>query len=122
MHNETEIILNEETEVNEMNEIKESTVSDKSTTVNWKQKLSSRKLWAAVLAAVFALLTALFGEELPAEMVEILKTGIYGLIAYIFGEGVVDVARILGQSKVDAAGAVPININFSETGTESDAE
>lgn len=122
MHNETEIILNEETEVNEMNEIKESTVSDKSTTVNWKHKLSSRKLWAAILAAVFALLTALFGEELPAEMVEILKTGIYGLIAYIFGEGVVDVARILGQSKVDAAGAVPININFSETGTESDAE
>lgn len=123
MNTENEINLNE-TEVTEVNKIKEAegTVVGTPTTVNWKQKLSSRKLWAAVLAAVFALLTALFGEELPAEMVEVLKTGIYGLIAYIFGEGVVDVARILGQSKVDAAGAVPININFSETGTESDAE
>lgn len=117
MNTEPEINLNE-TEENEVNKIKEA----EGTVINWKQKLSSRKLWAAILAAVFALLTALFGEELPAEMVEILKTGIYGLIAYIFGEGVVDVARIIGQSKVDAAGAVPININFSETGTESDAE
>lgn len=82
--------------------------------INWKQKLSSRKLWAAVLAAVFAAAVALFGEELDAETVDVLQTGIYGLIAYIFGEGVVDVARIIGQSKVDAVSAVPININFSE--------
>ena len=99
MSNETEIILNEETEVNEMNEIKDTTVVDNSTTVNWKQKLSSRKLWAALLAAVFALLTALFGEELPAEMVTVLRTGIYGLIAYIFGEGAVDVARVIAGNK-----------------------
>ncbi len=67
-----------------------------STKVNWKQKLSSRKLWAAVLCAVFAVVTAIFGDELDAEAVEMLKTGICGLIAYIFGEGVVDVARIVG--------------------------
>lgn len=64
--------------------------------INWKQKLSSRKLWAAVLAAVFAVISALLGDELPAEMAEILQTGIYGLIAYIFGEGAVDVARVIG--------------------------
>ena len=69
--------------------------------INWRQKLSSRKLWAAVICAVFAIVTAIFGEELSAETVEVLKTGIYGLIAYIFGEGVVDVARIIG----DAVGA-----------------
>ena len=31
-------------------------------TIDWKRKLCSRKLWAAVMAAVFALMTALFGE------------------------------------------------------------
>lgn len=82
--------------------------------INWRQKLSSRKLWAAVLAAVFSIVAAFFGEELPAEMINVLKTGIYGLIAYIFGEGVVDVARIFGQAKVDAAGSVPINISFTD--------
>lgn len=70
--------------------------------INWKQKLSSRKLWAAVMAAVFAVVTALLGDDLPTEMVTVLRTGIYGLIAYIFGEGAVDVARIFGQVKGDA--------------------
>ncbi len=68
------------------------------TKVNWRQKLSSRKLWAAVLCAVFAVVTAIFGEELSPEVAEVLKTGIYGLIAYIFGEGVVDAARLVGQA------------------------
>ncbi len=67
--------------------------------INWKQKLSSRKLWAAVLAAVFAVVVALFGDGFDAETVDVLQTGIYGLIAYIFGEGVVDAARMLGQNK-----------------------
>lgn len=86
--------------------------------IDWKQKLSSRKLWAAVLCAVFAVVTAIFGEDLSPEIVEVLKTGIYGLISYIFGEGVVDVVRILGNAKVDAASAVPININFGEKESE----
>ena len=71
------------------------------TKIDWKRKLSSRKLWAAMICAVFAIVTAIFGEELSPEVAEVLKTGIYGLIAYIFGEGVVDVARIIG----DAVGA-----------------
>lgn len=105
----------------------EAAVSDQSSEeedgmkINWKQKLSSRKLWAAILCAVFAVVTAIFGDELDAEAVEMLKTGIYGLIAYIFGEGVVDVARIVGQSKVDAVSAVPINICFGEE-TEGEGE
>ena len=67
--------------------------------INWKQKLSSRKLWAAVMAAVFAVVTALLGDDLPAEMVTVLRTGIYGLIAYIFGEGAVDVARVIAENR-----------------------
>ena len=68
------------------------------TKVNWKQKLSSRKLWAAVLCAVFALVTAFFGDDISPEAVGVLEKGIYGLIAYIFGEGAVDVAKIVGDA------------------------
>ena len=69
--------------------------------IDWKQKLSSRKLWAAVLSAVLAVAVALFGDSLDAETVDVLKTGICGLIAYIFGEGVVDAARVFGKSRTE---------------------
>ena len=65
----------------------------------WKQKLSSRKLWAAVAAAVLAVITAIFGDNLNAETVNMIKTGIYSLVAYVFGEGAVDVARIIAGKK-----------------------
>lgn len=71
--------------------------------IDWKQKLSSRKLWAAVLSVVLMCVSAVFGEEMTAEVAEVLKTAVYGLIAYIFGEGIVDAAREVGAGKVDAA-------------------
>jgi hypothetical protein len=67
----------------------------------WKQKLSSRKLWAAVAAAVLAVITAIFGDNLNAETVNMIKTGIYSLVAYVFGEGAVDVARIIAGKKTE---------------------
>lgn len=71
--------------------------------IDWKQKLSSRKLWAAVLAAVLMCVSAVFGDGMSAETAEVLKTAAYGLIAYVFGESAVDVARLLGSGKVEAA-------------------
>ena len=67
--------------------------------INWKQKLSSRKLWAAFAAAVLAVIAAVFGDNLNAETVNMIKTGIYSLVAYVFGEGAVDVARIIAGKK-----------------------
>ena len=64
-------------------------------TVNLKEKLSSRKFWAAVLAAAGALICAIIGDSLTAETVASLRCGVSALIAYIFGEGAVDLARIL---------------------------
>lgn len=75
----------------------------KSGVIDWKQKLSSRKLWAAVLSVVLMCVSAVFGEEMTDEVAEVLKTAVYGLIAYIFGEGIVDAAREVGAGKVDAA-------------------
>jgi len=71
--------------------------------IDWKQKLSSRKLWAAVLAAVMLCVSAIFGDGMSAETLETLRTAACVMMAYIFGEGAVDVARELGSSKVKAA-------------------
>lgn len=58
-----------------------------------KQKLSSRKLWAAIASAILCIVAACFGEELTPEVVEVLKYAVAACVTYIFGEGIVDVAR-----------------------------
>ena len=56
--------------------------------MDWKRKLASRKLWAAVAGFAAALLTA---ENLNAAV------GILG--TYIIGEGIADACRCLGGRK-----------------------
>jgi hypothetical protein len=63
-----------------------------------REKLGSRKLWAAILAGVAALVAALCGEELTPEIVSALKCAVTAAIAYIFGEGAVDVARLIADA------------------------
>ncbi len=58
-----------------------------------KQKLSSRKLWAAVASALLCVIAAFYGEKLTPEVVEVLKYAVAAGVTYIFGEGIVDVAR-----------------------------
>ena len=58
-----------------------------------KQKLSSRKLWAAVASALLCVIAAFCGEDLTPEVVEVLKYAVAAGVTYIFGEGIVDVAR-----------------------------
>lgn len=61
--------------------------------VNWKQKLSSRKLWAAVTAVVLPLFI-IFGIESPTqEQIIALIAAVGGLCAYIFGESYTDGQR-----------------------------
>lgn len=60
-----------------------------------KEKLSSRKLWAALTAAGIALAAALAGDALTPEVVDALQCAAAAAIAYIFGEGAVDTAREL---------------------------
>lgn len=75
--------------------------------IDWKQKLSSRKLWAAVVAAILAVVTAMFGEEMGAELAEIVKTGVYALMVYIFGESAVDIARQLAKEDTKSDAELP---------------
>jgi phage shock protein PspC (stress-responsive transcriptional regulator) len=67
--------------------------------MNWKKKLSSRKLWAAIVGVVVGIAAA-FGLD-ESEWVQIagVVTSAASVVAYIFGE-----------SKIDAAASVPIII------------
>lgn len=58
-----------------------------------KQKLSSRKLWAGILAAVASIAAMCMGDKLTPEIVDALKVLAATCTAYIFGEGIVDASR-----------------------------
>jgi uncharacterized membrane protein len=62
--------------------------------INWKQKLTSRKFWAAVVGFVTSLLLG-FGiaESDITQVTSIIMAGA-SLIAYIIGEGLVDAQRV----------------------------
>lgn len=69
--------------------------------INWKQKLTSRKFWAAIIGFVTAILIAFKIDELTIEQVVSVISATSVLIAYIIGEGMVDAARIDSESKGD---------------------
>ena len=57
------------------------------------KKLSSRKLWAAVISFAVAIGTAFLSEKLDEESISLIISGCVSLWAYILGEGVVDAVR-----------------------------
>lgn len=67
--------------------------------VNWKQKLTSRKFWAAVIGFITTMLVAFGVPDMQIEQVAAVITAGATLIAYIIGEGLVDAARINEQKK-----------------------
>ena len=66
--------------------------------INWEQKLTSRKFWAAAIGFVTALMVAFGVDDLTIEQVIGLITAASTLIAYIIGEGMVDVARLNAEA------------------------
>ena len=62
--------------------------------INWKQKLTSRKFWAAVTGFVTAIMVAFGANDLTIEQVASVISASAVLIAYIIGEGMVDAARV----------------------------
>ena len=62
--------------------------------IDWKQKLTSRKFWAAVVGFATPLLIAFgFSDNQVAAAPSIIMAGAT-LIAYTIGEGLVDSSRI----------------------------
>jgi len=60
---------------------------------DWKRKLASRKLWAAVVGFVTPIIIISGGSsELATEVAAIIMSGA-ALISYIIGEGLADAAN-----------------------------
>ena len=62
--------------------------------INWKQKLTSRKFWAALIGFATSMMVAFGVNDLTIEQVIAVITAASTLIAYIVGEGMVDAAHI----------------------------
>lgn len=62
--------------------------------INWKQKLTSRKFWAAIAQFVTMVIIALGGGKEAATQVTALIMAGAAVIAYIIGEGLVDAMRV----------------------------
>lgn len=62
--------------------------------INWKQKLTSRKFWAALIGFATSMMVAFGVNDLTIEQVIAVITAASTLVAYIVGEGMVDAARI----------------------------
>lgn len=70
--------------------------------INWKRKLTSRKLWAAIGSFVALLMVGLgFAEDDAAQVVSIIMAGA-SVVAYIIGEGLVDAAAAGGGTNDSA--------------------
>ena len=61
--------------------------------IDWKRKLTSRKLWVAVAALVTNIIIACGGAEAVAAQVTAIIMGGATVIAYIIGEGLIDAAN-----------------------------
>lgn len=62
--------------------------------INWKQKLTSRKFWLAIIGFVVALLVVFEVDSLKIEQIIALISAISTLITYIVGESIIDAKRI----------------------------
>lgn len=63
------------------------------TTINWAQKLSSRKFWAALIGFVTAILFALNYAETDITKITAIISAAGTLVAYILTEGYIDGKR-----------------------------
>ena len=62
--------------------------------MNWKQKLTSRKLWMALAGFVGMIVVALGGAEETATQITALIMAGASVIAYVIGEGLIDAAGV----------------------------
>ena len=70
--------------------------------IDWVQKLTSRKFWAAIVAVITCVCVIFGVSEITTEQVTALVMAVGALIAYILGEGFVDAARVKKEASEDA--------------------
>lgn len=67
--------------------------------MNWKKKLSSRKLWAAIVGVVVGIAAAFGITENEYAQVMGVVGSVVSVVSYIFGEAKVDAAHMQDNSK-----------------------
>lgn len=72
--------------------------------IDWKSKLTSRKFWSAVAGFIVPLLLAFGVSDSNITQVTALIMSGGSLIAYIFGEGMIDVGRNTDRTDTNAIG------------------
>ena len=88
--------------------------------VNWKQKLTSRKLWAAAVGIIVGLAAAFGIEEIEYAQIVGVVGSIVSAVGYIFGEAAVDAAREKDSGKLPASeNAAGTAENAGETGADA---
>lgn len=70
--------------------------------INWKRKLTSRKLWTAVASFVSMMIVATGGAENTATQVTALIMAGASVVAYIIGEGLTDSANTGAEDQDEA--------------------
>lgn len=70
------------------------TLAEAASNIDWKRKLTSRKFWLAVCAFVTLILIACGKTTEEAKQVAAIIMAGAAVIAYIFGEGLTDIAHI----------------------------
>lgn len=58
--------------------------------IDWKRKLTSRKLWLSVASFVAMLIVAINGDEGSAQQISALIMAGATIIGYVIGEGLAD--------------------------------
>lgn len=66
--------------------------------IDWKRKLTSRKLWAAIALFVSGVLTATGHKDQSTVVYGLIMQGA-AVVAYILGEGLTDAARIGSETE-----------------------
>ena len=94
--------------------------------IDWKRKLTSRKLWAAIVSFAALLVVALGGTEAQATQITALIMAGATVVAYIVGEGLVDAASAAAatttQYNAPVIGTVdPAPAEAARTGSEQAA-
>lgn len=70
--------------------------------IDWKKKLTSRKLWVAVAGMIAGFVLAFNGSAEVAETISGCVMSVASVVAYIVGEGLTDAANAKKTDDTDA--------------------
>lgn len=68
--------------------------------IDWKRKLTSRKLWIAVAGLISGLVLAFNGSAEIAETISGCILSLGSIVGYIIGEGITDAASLNNETNV----------------------